>query len=295
MVSHNNCPLCNSAEITYYLTCTDLLVSGEKFKLLKCRGCGFVFTDGYPEESDSGKYYESDDYVSHTDSGRNITDKTYRLVRKYTVRSKRRLVQKMTGLTVGNILDIGCGTGHFLNEMKQAGWNTKGIEMNQKAREYGMSRFNLEVESPDELSTYKKRQFDCITLWHVLEHLYDPHKWLKASRTLLKPTGKLIIAVPNCQSADAAHYSAGWAAYDVPRHIWHFNTSSMLLLSLSEGFRIKDVKRMPADVFYISILSEKHRGSGFPFAAGIIKGLFFSLASVFSREKSSSLLYILEI
>lgn len=294
MIRHNNCPLCKAAETDPFLTCTDHLVSGEKFQLFKCRNCGFTFTNDYPGESDSVRYYESDDYISHTDSGKTLFEKIYRQARNIMLSGKKKIVSKATGLAAGKILDIGCGTGHFLNTMKQSGWQPCGIEINRKARESAIENFNIEVIHPSEISTLQANSFDSVSMWHVLEHLHNPEKWFIEIKRLLKPGGKLFVALPNCLSFDALHYGSEWAAWDVPRHLWHFSPATFKLFAQKAGFRITGTKVLPFDVYYISILSEKHKGSAFPSLNGMVKGLFFSLSSLFKPGRSSSLVYVLE-
>ena len=294
MVHHNNCPLCKAAETNPFLTCTDNLVSREKFHLFKCTRCSFIFTNDYPGESDSALYYESDEYISHTDSQKLLFEKIYRQARNIMLGRKRKVVSKASGLTAGNILDIGCGTGHFLNEMKQSGWKTTGVEINRKAREYASENFNLNVIPPSEIISLPDRTFDSVTLWHALEHLHDPYEWFGAIKRLLKTGGKVIVALPNCLSFDAAHYGSEWAAWDVPRHLWHFSPETFDLFIRKAGFKTTGMKVLPFDVYYISILSEKHKGSSFPEMKGILTGFLYSLLSFFRPGRSSSLIYLLE-
>jgi 2-polyprenyl-3-methyl-5-hydroxy-6-metoxy-1,4-benzoquinol methylase len=294
MVHHNNCPLCNSPENGLLLTCADHLVSREKFPLYSCRSCRFVFTNDYPDENNSGKYYESDEYISHTDTEKTLFEKVYRLVRKIMLRRKSKLVSLTTHLSQGSILDIGCGTGHFLNEMKLAGWHTAGIEISPGARNYASSRFALNVVPPEGAPSLADKSFNCITLWHVLEHLHNPGKWFEEIRRLLADDGKVFVALPNCSSFDAAYYRENWAAWDVPRHLWHFNPDTFLMQAKRGGFKVTGIRTLPFDVFYISILSEKQQGSSASFIKGIAKAMIFSLRTLFNRNRASSVVYILQ-
>ena len=290
---HDHCPLCTSTAISFRFSATDHLVSRQTFSLYKCSDCYFQFTADYPPENEAGRYYESDDYISHTNSERTLFDKTYQLVRKIMLRRKVSLVRKVTGLQQGRILDIGSGTGHFLAGMKNEGWETMGIEINEKTRKYANSKFDLDTQRPENISELSDSLFDCITLWHVLEHFYEPFRQMEETWRLLKPGGKLIIALPNCMSYDARHYGADWAALDVPRHLWHFGPSTFRLFAQKTGFSIEKIRMLPFDVFYISILSEKHKGSRLSSLTAIIKGICFSALSLFRKENSSSLVYIL--
>jgi SAM-dependent methyltransferase len=294
MVHHNNCPLCKNQDIDFFTRCKDYLVSREEFDLFRCHSCGFIFTQDYPGEEEIGRYYESSEYISHSDSHKSLLDKVYQLVRKFMLNRKKRMVRKVCNIKSGSILDIGSGTGHFLNTMKLAGWTTSGIEISKMAREYGTTLFGFEMITPAETKALADKAFDCITMWHVMEHFQDPAGYFADVKRLLKPGGTAIVALPNNSSADARHYGSDWAAYDVPRHLWHFNCSTFSLFAGQNGFTVTDAYRLPFDVFYISILSERIKQTKLAPVRGIFKGTLFSLSSIFDKEKSSSLVYILK-
>lgn len=294
MIHHNNCPVCNCPEITFYISCTDHLVTGKDFDLYKCRECDFLFTQDYPEEFEIGSYYDSSEYISHSDSDKTIFEKGYQFARKLMLNRKKSIIRKASRLNCGSILDIGSGTGHFMNAMKIAGWQTKGIEINKSAREYSASKFGLNVIPPEEISTLPDKEFDIISMWHVLEHFHNPGNYLMEVRRLLKPGGTVLVALPNNSSADSKHYSSEWAAYDVPRHLWHFNSATFSMFTGQHGFSVLSVKNLPLDVFYISILSERIKGSKTAIASGMAKGVIFSVRALFNLTKSSSLIYILK-
>jgi len=201
---------------------------------------------------------------------------------------------KNTGKKKGRILDYGCGTGHFAAVMKKAGWEVAGIEISENSRNYAAARWGLEVVAPEKADLFNAGSFDCITFWHVLEHVYDPVGALRLVRKLLSPEGLAIIALPNNLSYDSLHYKNFWAAYDVPRHLWHFNPVSFAYLAAREGFEIKGMKRLPFDVFYISVLSERNIGSRTGFLKGILKGIVFYISSLFDLTRSSSVIYIIK-
>jgi SAM-dependent methyltransferase len=270
MVHHRVCPLCLSEKISFLFRCTDHFITKEVFSIDKCEECGFEFTQDYPEEREIGKYYESEDYISHSDTSKGLSNKLYRLARNIMLRRKMGIIRKVTGLNKGNILDIGSGTGHFAYTMKKAGWQVKGIEINDKARSFSISNFGLEIAGHDYISAFQQGSFDCITLWHVLEHFHDPFKYASEIIRLLKPAGICVIALPNSRSYDAEHYREFWAAYDVPRHLWHFNPDTFRLFSIKTGFRLETIENLPLDVFYISTLSEKYKGSVLSFICIII-------------------------
>lgn len=293
MIHHDICPLCSSPEISHFLSCSDYFVSKETFEIDKCTSCGFLFTQNYPEESEIGRYYESDDYISHSDTSKGLTDKAYQLVRKIMLGRKKKLIGKITRLSTGSILDIGSGTGHFLNTMKKSGWKISGVEINAKAREYAASRFKIDTIPPGKLNSLPENSFDCITLWHVLEHFQEPFKYMEEISRLLKNDGVCIVALPNSISFDAQHYGKEWAAYDLPRHLWHFNPSTFTMFADKNRFAVAEKRNLPLDVFYISILSEKYRGSKIPFLAGTIHALAFLIRSWFLKSGSSSIIYVL--
>ncbi len=218
----------------------------------------------------------------------------YRLSRSIMLRKKRKIIEKATGLKNCTLLDIGSGMGHFLSEMKKAGCVAKGIEINGKARQYSISEHGVDVIDPGLMPSLPAGSFDCITMWHVLEHFQDPFKYAAEISRLLKPDGICITALPNRSSYDAAWYKKFWAAYDVPRHLWHFSPVTFNLFAEKTGFRIRDIRRLPLDVFYISMLSEKYRGTRLHFLTGLLTGIWFSFLSIFRKEQTSSLIYLLE-
>jgi 2-polyprenyl-3-methyl-5-hydroxy-6-metoxy-1,4-benzoquinol methylase len=293
MIIHSICPLCHSDRISLYLKCTDYFLSKEEFDLFRCEACGFIFTRSCPDENDIGRYYESDDYISHDDNAKGFMNRIYMLARNFMLKEKKRIVQNATGLRTGKILDIGCGTGYFAWTMKKGGWYVTGIEPNKKASAFGSERFGIDVISPELISTLPDHSFDTVTMWHVMEHLHDPFKYSDEINRLLKPEGICIVALPNSGSSDAMYYGRFWAAYDVPRHLWHFSPSTLKIFWEKKGYEVVNIKRLPLDVFYISILSEKNRGSEIPFTKGLLIGGFFTMKSAITKSSCSSLIYFL--
>ena len=293
MIIHSICPLCSSVKISFFLRCTDNLLRKEEFDLYKCSECRFVFTHQYPDEKDIGRYYDSDNYVSHNDQAKGFVNHVYLQARSLMLNKKKRIIEKATGSIKGRILDIGCGTGHFAAVMKKSGWDVYGIEPDIKARHFATSRFGLTVTGPEQILSLPTGSFDCITLWHVLEHFHDPFFYMTEIKRLLKPGGICLSALPNCGSFDAKHYGTNWAAYDLPRHLWHFTPETFSIFTKKAGFRITGIRPLPLDVYYISILSEKNKGSHYPFVIGMITGYLFAFGSLFRKNKSSSLIYFL--
>ncbi|HNR42666.1 MAG TPA: class I SAM-dependent methyltransferase [Bacteroidales bacterium] len=285
------CPLCGAEKVSYYLTCTDHLVSGETYDLFICNACGFVLTHDPPDEEAMGRYYASEDYVSHSDTKAGVINRLYSLARNIMLSRKLRIISAASGLRKGSILDIGCGTGYFAAKMKANGWNSTGIEPDCKAREFGTRQFGLSILEPEKISSLPGESCDVITMWHSLEHSHDPFNYMQEILRLLKPEGLFISALPNCGSYDAMHFGDSWAAYDVPRHLWHFTPETFELFAAKTGFKVTHVSTLPFDVFYISLLSEKHRNRKLYLLSGLAKGSFFSVRAVFNYRKSSSLVY----
>jgi 2-polyprenyl-3-methyl-5-hydroxy-6-metoxy-1,4-benzoquinol methylase len=294
MVHQSACPLCSSGKTGLHFTCRDYFVSGQNFELYKCNSCGFIFTQDYPEENEIGKFYESESYISHSDTSESLADRLYKLSRTVMLLWKRNLTRKVTGLKTGRTLDIGSGTGYFANTMKKAGWVSEGIEINEKARDFSRSRFALDTYPPEKLSELKSETYDCVTLWHVLEHFHDPLHYLSEIHRLLKPGASCIIALPNSGSYDAGHYKEYWAAWDVPRHLWHFTPATFKLLTEKSNLKLIRYLTLPPDVFYISMLSEKYKGGGSGFLKAIFKASFFGFLTLIYKERSSSVIYVLK-
>ena len=204
---------------------------------------------------------------------------------------KRKLIEKYSVNRNGKLLDIGCGAGHFLNAMKKTGWNVQGVDASEKARELVSNSFNLDIKSPlDWLNSDEK--YDVITCWHSLEHIHEPWVYLEKIRTHLNSDGVLVVALPNYNSTDAKRYGSSWAAYDTPRHLYHFTIESMEKIASLCGFSIQSMHRMNFDSFYVSILSAKHMGKSF--FSGVLNGFNSWLSAMFNRKKCSSLIYIMK-
>ena len=291
-MAHLICPVCEKEAFRKRFTVKDHFLTLKDFTIAACVNCGMLVTADAPGEQEMADYYQSDDYISHSDNRKGLVNKTYHFVRRIMLRKKYGIIRKANGKTTGKILDIGTGTGYFLNFMKEKGWTTEGTEKNENAREFARNNWQLTVYSDNQLSSLNPGSFDAITLWHVLEHLPDLREHFRAMRSLLSKEGILVIAVPNAASFDARHYKEYWAALDVPRHLWHFTPDHIRKLGLKEGFVLTGIHRMPFDAFYISIMSEKYRQSRFPLIKGMIYGKISWLASLFDKKNCSSLVYV---
>lgn len=291
MPVHNKCPLCGSADITVLHECTDSLVSGRKFPVRACKSCSFVFTDDYPAAEESHAYYQSKEYISHTDTNRGILNRLYHLVRSYMLSSKFRMIRRVSGLRKGTILDIGSGTGYFPLYMSNKEWKSTGIEISSEARDYAFSHNKISLLVPEAIEDMEAASMDVVTMWHTLEHFYDPGKYLESAYRILKSKGLLVVALPNHRSYDAAYYGASWAAWDVPRHLWHFNPETINHLVGKYNFKPVARYRLPFDAFYVSVLSEKNKGSHLPLIKGFIRGKLSWISSILDINRTSSLVY----
>jgi 2-polyprenyl-3-methyl-5-hydroxy-6-metoxy-1,4-benzoquinol methylase len=270
----------------------DHSVSGETFELVTHKTYGFLETQPKPSLEDLPRYYESEDYISHTDTKRNLFEKVYHLVRRIALNQKIKRINSHVSNSK-QLLDFGCGTGDFLEAAKHNQWQVTGIEPNPQARAIANQKTNNAVFGSKDFETLKANSFDVITLWHVLEHVPNLEEKLKNFKTLLKPNGVLIIAVPNYKSYDANYYKSFWAAYDVPRHLWHFNKTSIFKLVSKFNFKLVKISPMWFDAFYVSLLSEKYKsGKMNPFKS-IFIGLLSNLKA-FRTKEASSLIYTIK-
>jgi 2-polyprenyl-3-methyl-5-hydroxy-6-metoxy-1,4-benzoquinol methylase len=293
-IHYKECPVCNSNNIQKVLAIQDFTVSQEIFEVWHCNTCTFRFTQNIPSAANIGPYYQSANYVSHSDTQEGFIHRCYHLVRNYTLKLKRKLIQETTGKKIGTLLDVGAGTGAFSKIMKNEGWSVTGLEPDETARKNALMINELELLSPDQLYQFPTASYDSITLWHVLEHVHDLHGYLDQFHTILKKDGRLIIAVPNYTSYDAATYQQFWAAYDVPRHLYHFSPESMSILADKKGFKINSIRPMWFDSFYVSMLSEQYKTGHTQYLSAFWIGLLSNFKTLFDQKKCSSVIYILE-
>lgn len=277
---------------TIHLALKDYSVSKEEFELKINEEFGFLETIPQPSKEDLPRYYESEDYISHTDTKRNLFEKVYHMVRSISLKRKLKLINNLSKDSK-TLLDVGCGTGDFLLTAKQNGWNVKGIEPNPQAREIANSKTNNAVSNIESLLDLDKQSFDVITLWHVLEHLPNLEEHIQLFQSLLKPNGRLVIAVPNFKSYDATYYKSFWAAYDVPRHLWHFSRTSISKLFSKYDMEVEETLPMKFDAFYVSLLSQKHKTGKMNAILSFWVGWRSNMKALSSKEYSS-LIYVLK-
>ena len=245
-----------------------------------------------PAQNEIGVYYQSDNYISHSDTKKGFINSLYHAVRKRTLNKKKQLVMDQVAMTKGEILDIGCGTGAFLNTMKTAGWGITGLEPDDTARKKANELYGIDPQSPGKLFELKHGSYHAITMWHVLEHVHELHAYIKQLANLITPQGRIFIAVPNYTSKDAEIYGADWAAYDVPRHLYHFSPASMEKLLNTYNLKLTTIKPMWYDSFYVSMLSEQYKNGRGNIVKAFWNGLRSNIKAIGDYKRCSSVIYI---
>jgi 2-polyprenyl-3-methyl-5-hydroxy-6-metoxy-1,4-benzoquinol methylase len=287
-----HCPICNSDAFKPFLRCRDFTVSKEEFSIVECDKCGFKFTNPRPGENEIGKYYQSEEYISHSNTSKGIVNALYQRVRKHTLRQKLTLVNSLS--KKGAILDIGCGTGEFLSTCKSDGWKTTGIEPDPKARKFAAEKYGLDVREEAGLKGLADHSYEVITMWHVLEHVHRLNERVEELKRLKVPGGTIVVAVPNCSSLDANIYGPEWAAYDVPRHLYHFTPKDIETLFGNHGLAVKKILPMKFDSYYVSMLSEKYRSGSPNIIKAAITGLRSNMSAAEDGRTYSSQIYVLQ-
>ena len=292
-IHYTSCPICQQAKLLAIFNVIDQLVSRESFTILECQHCGCRLTQGAPDQQASSKYYQSTDYISHSNTRRGLINRVYQLVRKRTLLQKVKWVEKATGLPGGRVLDVGSGTGAFVAALRSAGWQADGLEPDPSARAVAQSDFGIALLNIDQLNQLPSSSVDAITLWHVLEHVHDLNGYMQQFHRLLKPGGRLLIALPNYTSWDAQYFGKWWAAYDVPRHLYHFSPGSVQALSKRHQFEVAKIQPMWYDSFYISLLSNQHKHVSNRWLPSLLVGLKSNLRTWQRPECGSSLVYVI--
>lgn len=285
------CPSCGHKSFTDHITSKDYTYSQKDFHIQKCSNCNLLFTNPRPSISSIGEYYDNPDYVSHTDTKQGLLFKIYGAIKSYSLRRKRAFLE--SELVDKTLLDYGAGSGDFSNELATNDWKVFAFEPDAKAR-LMIQKKNDSIELVSNLSEIPNQSVNAITLWHVLEHVHDLTATLREFKRILKPSGTLIVAVPNHTSLDAQFYQEDWAAYDVPRHLYHFNPETLNPLIERIGFTLSEMKPMWFDSTYVSLLSEKNKGIN-PIVGWIrasLIGQVSNMQCLFDKQKCSSITYV---
>lgn len=287
----SNCPVCKADQFQLVFTTQDFLVSKEAFSILECESCGFRFTQDVPSVENIAPYYDHVGYVEHSDNQEGLVNTLYHWGRQLMLRQKSKLIRRSAKGT--RLLDVGSASGYFLNHMKGEGYEVSGVEISPKARELCKSIFNIDTFPPEWMSS-TDRSFDVITLWHVFEHVYTYDEYFRSFGAMLESEGRLIIAMPNFKSLDAKYYGRFWNAYDVPRHIWHFDHDSFSRFAQDRGFTVESIKLLPLDPFYNSMVSAEYRYRLRFLPWTLVVATLSYLWSLLSTKKASSIVYILK-
>jgi len=285
-----NCPACDYTSNTLFLHTFDYFLTQKAFDIHKCDDCGLLFTTPRPSDTELPAYYESPEYLSHPTNNTNLKARLYNLIRKINLSQKYKLIETLT--EKGKMLDYGCGSGEFLKTCQNKGWITSGIEINENARNFAIRENKLEVYPESQIKHFDKESFDLITLWHVLEHIPNLNERIQDFYQLLKPNGRILIAVPNVDSWDAQFYKEKWAAWDVPRHLYHYNYKSLQKTMERQQFSFVKSMPMKLDAFYICLLSEQYKKNSFPYPLAFVNGLRSNLAAKNNPQKYSSIISV---
>lgn len=234
-----NCPQCGSSELRFLFKApADPVEKLGYFSVSKCPKCEFVFTNPQADEDDLKRLYSTEYYGEEHQRFWPVIEKVINSFRRRRIEKIEKFKRK------GRILDIGCGRGKMLAGLKGRGWETYGTELSEESASYAKEKLGLNVYPGDFLSSrFPSDFFDCVTLFHVLEHLKDPLKNLMEIKRILKKDGLLLIALPNFGGGQSEFSGRTWFHLDVPRHYSHFTLKTLRRFLDNAGFRIKKVNR----------------------------------------------------
>jgi 2-polyprenyl-3-methyl-5-hydroxy-6-metoxy-1,4-benzoquinol methylase len=292
MENIQNCPVCGSPHSSLKFKAQDYTVSNEIFHIVTCEGCNLIYTNPRPAANEASPYYHASAYISHSDTNEGLVNKLYHAVRKFTLQSKTKWIEPEKK---GNkeLLDVGCGNGHFLAAAKEKGWNINGVELDSETAARAAKLTGLTI-APSLAEIETDKQFQVITLWHVLEHVYEIDEYFQFFKNRLAQDGKLLLALPNPASFDANYFEEYWAAYDVPRHIYHFTPATITALAAKYGFKLKKSRGLIFDSFYISLLSNEYKTGNKRLIHSFFVGLLSNLRAMLGKPNYSSNLYLFE-
>ena len=267
---NNKCPWCGSEKAQINLWLKDEFLSKEDFHICECLNCGLSYTMPRPNKEKIGEYYKSEEYYSHQENKKGFIPRLYESVKKVNLKHKYNLATQ--GLNVGKMLDIGCGVGDFLHTAEEHGWTCTGVEPSEDAKAIAKTKTKANIINSEDMEKIPDATFDLITMWHVLEHI-DDLKWqIEQLHRLTKTKGRIVIAVPNYKSYDAQYYKELWAAYDVPRHLSHFNKNVLTKIFKSKNLELVRTDKLIWDAYYISFMSEQYKLHSLPLVRGVFRG-----------------------
>ena len=288
---NNKCPWCESEKAQINLWLKDEFLTKEDFHICECLNCGLLYTMPRPDKEKIGAYYKSEAYYSHQENKKGFIPKVYERVKSINLKYKYRLAT--SGMQSGKLLDIGCGVGDFLHTAEMHGWECIGVEPSEDAKTIAQKRMKGTIITSEELESFSDGAFDVITMWHVLEHVDDLRWQVAQLQRLVKPSGRVVIAVPNYKSYDGQYYKEHWAAYDVPRHLNHFHRITLSKIFKTSGLELVKMDKLKWDAYYISYLSEQYRHHSLPLVRGLYRG-FISNCKARRSGEWSSLVYVFE-
>ncbi|MDD4394788.1 MAG: class I SAM-dependent methyltransferase [Bacteroidales bacterium] len=284
------CPICHSSQISEFKNIKDYFLTQEDFTVARCEHCGFLFLNPRPDKAAIAPYYKSEAYFSHSDGRKGLIARMYQIVRHFNIRNKYKLINKYK--KSGKILDIGCGTGDVLAYFSANNWQIEGVEPDADARKVAQEKNHFTPHQEADLKNFPDASFDVITMWHVMEHVHNLEERMQTVRRLIKPDGEFIFSVPICDSWDAQHYGEYWAAWDVPRHLYHFSQETAKKLAENQQFELRIIKPMKFDAYYIALLSEKYKTGKSSYWKAFSNGLKSNCHAKNHQSNYSSLIFV---
>ena len=207
----------------------ELYCRKESIDVFRCRTCGLIYVSDIKSDKDIEEHYSKEYFEIYLE-----TEPIH--LRK---RFKKRIKEIKKIRVSGALLDVGCGVGSFLRLAHAEGYETSGVELSHYAAEYARSNFGLSVFNGElKNAGFASETFDIITLWHVLEHVSDPKKFLVQVNRLLKKNGLLVIEVPNIRSIAATISLMNWELMAPKEHLFYFNSYTLKKLLQDTGFSI---------------------------------------------------------
>lgn len=290
---NTKCPWCGSEKSHLHLKLKDYFLTQEDFEIVECEECHLLYTTPRPDANEIGRYYQSENYYSHQENKKGFIPKLYEAIKKINIKHKYKIATE--GIAKGGkMLEIGCGVGDFLHYAEQKGWECYGAEPSEDAVKILHSKSDAKIVKPEQVEGFPDATFDLICMWHVLEHI-DNLKWqIDQLKRLIKPQGRIVIALPNYQSYDAKYYKDKWAAYDVPRHLNHFSDDFMRNKLVDNELIFEKEEKLVWDSYYISYLSEQYCSH----KCALLKGAWRGLVSNLKAKRSgqySSLIYVFKM